>query len=146
MNCPRGALEDDIATLAAHIAAAEYRFLCLVAELDRRQDWAAHGLKSAALWLAWRCGVGLNAGREKVRVAQALEQVPMISEAFAAGRPNLARNPGEQDAIDLAQRAEQQRRVAWRWDTDGSLIIEKRLLAELGMLVIKALDAATLAP
>ena len=36
-----GALEDEIATLAAHIAAAEYRFLCLVAELDRRQVWAA---------------------------------------------------------------------------------------------------------
>jgi len=36
-NCaPRelsnGALEDEIATLAAHIAAAEYRFLCLVGE------------------------------------------------------------------------------------------------------------------
>jgi len=28
-----GALEDEIATLAAHIAAAEYRFLCLVASL-----------------------------------------------------------------------------------------------------------------
>jgi len=44
-----GALEDEIATLTAHIAAAEYRFLCLVAELDRRQVWAAHGLRSAAL-------------------------------------------------------------------------------------------------
>jgi len=48
-----GALKDEIATLAAHIAAAEYRFLCrflcLVAELDRRQVWAVHGLKSAAL-------------------------------------------------------------------------------------------------
>jgi|GEM_PF-300751 len=52
-----GALEDEIATLAAHIAAAEYRFLCLVAELDRRQVWAAHGLRSAALLVGvalWR--------------------------------------------------------------------------------------------
>jgi len=46
-----GALEDEIATLAAHIAAAEHRFLCLVAELDRRQVWAAHGLKSVALFV-----------------------------------------------------------------------------------------------
>jgi len=176
------ALEDEIATLAAHIAAAEYRFLCLVAELDRRQVWAAHGLRSAAHWLAWRCGVGLNAGREKVRVAQALGNVPMISEAFAEGRLSfskvraltriaaphneawllalalngtavhvekvvrLARRHGEQEAIDLAQRAEQRRRVAWRWDTDGSLIIEGRLPAELGMLVVKALEAATTPP
>jgi len=53
-----GALEDEIATLAAHIAAAEYRFLCLVAELDQRQVWAAHGLRSAALLvgMALWCG------------------------------------------------------------------------------------------
>ncbi len=48
-NC---ALEDAIATLAAHIAVAEYRFLQLVAELDRRKVWAAHGLRSAARRLA----------------------------------------------------------------------------------------------
>jgi len=58
----------------------------------------------------------------------------------------LARRHGEQEAIDLAQKAEQQRRVAWRWDADGSLIIEGRLPAELGALVIKALEAATVPP
>jgi len=58
----------------------------------------------------------------------------------------LARRCGEQEAIDLAQKAEQQRRVAWRWDADGSLIIEGRLPAELGALVIKALEAATVPP
>ena len=177
-----GALEDEIATLAAHIAAAEYRFLCHVAELDRRQVWAAHGLRSAAHWLAWRCGVGLNAGREKVRVAVALTYVPLISVAFSEGRLSyskvraltriaaphneawllnlalngtavhvekvvrMARRYGEQEAVDLAQRAEQQRRVVWRWDTDGSLLIEGRLPAELGALVVKALEAATVAP
>jgi len=58
----------------------------------------------------------------------------------------IAQRYGEQEAIDLAQRAEQQRRVAWRWDADGSLIIEGRLPAELGALVVKALEAATMAP
>ena len=58
----------------------------------------------------------------------------------------LAQRHGEQEAIDLAQKAEQQRRVAWRWDADGSLIIEARLPAELGALVIKALEAATAPP
>jgi len=56
-----GLLEDEIATLAAHSAAAEYRFLCLVAELDRRQVWAAHGLKSAELLV----GVALWCGPER---------------------------------------------------------------------------------
>jgi len=85
-----------------------------------------------------------------VRVAQALEHVPMISEAFAEGRLSfskvraltriaaphneawllalalngtavhvekvmrLAQRYGEQEAIDLAERADQQRWVAWR--------------------------------
>ena len=58
----------------------------------------------------------------------------------------LARRHGKQKTINLTQKAEQQRRVAWRWDVDGSLIIEGRLPAELGALVIKALEAATVAP
>jgi len=40
---------------------------------------------SCAHWLNWKCGVGLNAAREKVRVARALEDLPRIAAAFAAG-------------------------------------------------------------
>jgi hypothetical protein len=175
-------LEDQIATLAAHISAAEYRFLCLVAELERRRAWAVHGVRSAAHWLAWRCGIGLNAAREKVRVATALAGLPRISQVFAEGRLSfskvraltriaaphseewllnlaltgtaihverlvrIARRFGPEAALEAAQRAEAARRVTWRWDHDGSLVLEARLPPDLGTLVVKALDAATAPP
>ena len=37
------ALAAAVSTLAAHIHAATYRLLVLIAELDRREVWAAHG-------------------------------------------------------------------------------------------------------
>ncbi len=79
------ALVDQITELAAHIHAATYRLLILIRELDRRRVWADHGCNSCAHWLNWQCGIGLNAAREKVRVAHALETLPEISEAFRQG-------------------------------------------------------------
>jgi hypothetical protein len=38
-----------------------------------------------AHWLNFRCGIGMNAAREKVRVANALGDLPLISAAFAKG-------------------------------------------------------------
>jgi len=79
-------LESQITELAAHIHAATYRLLTLIAEFDRRKAWAEQGLGSCAHWLNWKCGTGLGAGREKVRVAKALESLPQIGEAFSKGR------------------------------------------------------------
>ena len=46
-----------VSTLAAHIHAATYRLLVLIAELDRREVWAAQGALSCAHWLSWACGI-----------------------------------------------------------------------------------------
>jgi hypothetical protein len=78
-------LESQITELAAHIHAATYRLLTLIRELDHREAWADQGLRSCAHWLNWKCGTGLGAGREKVRVAKALEPLPKISQAFSEG-------------------------------------------------------------
>jgi len=67
------ALEREITDLCAQINAAGYRLLQLVAELDDEKPWGARGLRSCAHWLNWRCGIGMNAAREKVRVAHALK-------------------------------------------------------------------------
>jgi hypothetical protein len=80
------ALVAEITTLAGHLNAGNARFLALVAELDRRQGWAEAGVKSCAHWLNWKCGIGLGAAREKVRVARALEQLPQLSTAMTEGR------------------------------------------------------------
>ena len=74
-----------VSTLAAHIHAATYRLLVLIAELDRREVWAAQGALSCAHWLSWACGIDTHTAREKVRVARALTELPLISEALAKG-------------------------------------------------------------
>jgi hypothetical protein len=80
------ALVAEITTLAGHLNAAQARFLALVAELDRRNGWVEWGVKSMAHWLNWKCGIGLGAAREKVRVARALATLPKVAAAMAEGR------------------------------------------------------------
>ena len=84
-------LVDQITTLAGHLNAANARFLGLIAELDRRRGWAEWGVKSCAHWLNWKCGIGLGAAREKVRVAHALAKLPRIAAAMADGRVSYAK-------------------------------------------------------
>jgi len=78
-------LEAEITELWGYLNAATYRFLVLVAEFDREQGFARHGLANTAQWLNWQCGIGAVAAREKVRVARALTQLPEIADAFAKG-------------------------------------------------------------
>ena len=80
------ALEAEITQLWGHINAATAHFLALLAEFDRREGWAQHGIASCAHWLSWQCGIGPVAAREKVRVARALTSLPKIAGAFGEGR------------------------------------------------------------
>jgi len=108
------ALELEITDLCAQINAASYRLLQLVAELDDEEPWGSWGLTSCAHWLNWRCGIGMNAAREKVRVAHALKQLPLISASFATGElsfskvravTRVADPENEKDLLDLARYA-----------------------------------------
>ncbi len=78
-------LEVQIGELAGHLNAAHYHWLVLIAEFDRREAWAGAGARSCAHWLNFRCGLDLGAAREKVRVARALEPLPLISAAMQRG-------------------------------------------------------------
>lgn len=78
-------LESELFELWGHLNAATHRFLELVAEFDRREGWARHGVASCAQWLSWQCGIGGVAAREKVRVARSLEKLPKISDSFRRG-------------------------------------------------------------
>ena len=84
-------LVEQITTLAGHLNAANARFLALIAELDRRRGWAEWGVKSCAHWLNWKCGIGLGAAREKVRVAHALRSCRGSRRPMAEGRISYAR-------------------------------------------------------
>ncbi len=171
-------LAAEICTLAGHINAANHRFLLLVAEFDRRTGWSNHGAQSCAHWLNWKCGIGLGAAREKVRVARALENLPRISAAMASGILSYSKareitrigNAGNEDyllsiaehgtashverlirayrrcqeaeELTREQRQRQHRRVTFRYDDDGSLVLTCHLPAEVGAMVMKALDVA----
>ena len=76
----------EITLLAGQINAANHRLLKLIAKFDLRKAWSGGGtVRSCAHWLNWKCGIALGAAREKVRVAQCLETLPLIDASFAAG-------------------------------------------------------------
>ena len=83
---PRAEMEllaDRIAELSARIQAATYELLVLIHQFDQREGWS--GFASCAHWLSWRIGLAPGAAREKVRVARALADLPLLSDAMRRG-------------------------------------------------------------
>lgn len=76
---------------AVRLAAATAEWLRLVAEFDERGGWHGVGITSCGHWLAWQCGMSPVTGREHVRVARALRDLPKIAAAFSAGRLSYAK-------------------------------------------------------
>ena len=79
------ALANEITELCSYLSAAEYQLLVKIREFDENGYWGGPGLASCAHWLNFKCGMGMNAARERVRVARALAELPKISAAFEAG-------------------------------------------------------------
>ena len=123
------ALAAAVSTLAAHIHAATYRLLVLIAELDRREVWAAQGALSCAHWLSWACGIDTHTAREKVRVARALTAYAAGLRASELGRLQVSdidsarmclrvnQGKGSKDRyVPLSPRLLEQLREYWRRD------------------------------
>jgi len=83
-------LGDEIAELSAHLDAATARLLSMIREFDARGGWNT-GFRSCAAWLSWRVGLDLGAARERVRVARALETLPLVAQALAGGQVSYAK-------------------------------------------------------
>ncbi len=84
-------LAASITELMGHLNAANRRWLAMIAEFDRRKGWSDSMTQSCAHWLNWQCGIALGAAREKVRVAHALEQLPLIGAAMGRGELSYAK-------------------------------------------------------
>jgi hypothetical protein len=82
---PTERLEAETLALAGHLAAGTCSFLLMVGELDRRDVASQWECLSTAHWLSWKCGVGLIAAREQVRVARRLSELPVVTGSFARG-------------------------------------------------------------
>src|SRR3954447_3382786 len=88
---PLPELAQAITSGAVRLAAATAAWLRLIAEFDERGGWHGVGIRSCAHWLAWPCGLGPGAARERVRAARALRRLPLIDAAFAEGRLSYAK-------------------------------------------------------
>ncbi len=78
-------LGNQITELCSYLYAAESRLLTLIREFDEKECWADLGFFTCAHWLNFKCGIGMNAAREKVRVAHALAHLPKIDKGLARG-------------------------------------------------------------
>ena len=78
-------------TMAGDLNAANYRFLKLIAEFDRRKGWSDGATQSCAHWLNWKCGIDTGAAREWVRVAHAIEKLPKVSAAMGRGEVSYSK-------------------------------------------------------
>ena len=83
------ALDQRILNLCTRINAATYELLVMIREFDERGGCLKWGLDCTAKWLAWRCDLSMATAREKVRVAQALKHLPLISASLRNGRAVL---------------------------------------------------------
>ncbi len=83
---PNESLPQDIINLYASINEATYRLLKLIAEFDEAGLGFKLGFLTTAHWLSYTLGLGGNAAREKVRVAKALNELPLIDAAFSVGK------------------------------------------------------------
>jgi hypothetical protein len=163
-------LEEEIATLAAHLNAATARLVELVWALGEEGGL----VDDVARFVAFRCGIAGREARELVRVAEALRELPATREAFARGEltftkvralTRVATPASEEGLLDLAGaltaaqleralrafrrlRAEEAGEthaleyVDYHWAEDGSLYVRARLPAEDGVVVVQALEAA----
>ncbi len=100
------ALGERIAELSALLTATEYQLLTLIREFDERIGWRG-GFRSCAHWLNWRTGLAMGAAREKVRVAKALAELPLISAAMRDGEVSFSKvraltrvaNPSNEESL-----------------------------------------------
>src|SRR6266446_7803842 len=80
----------DVTKSAAAASAFRPRRLDLIREFDAREGWNS-GFRSCAAWLSWRVGLDLGAARERVRVARALETLPLFAQALGRGELSYAK-------------------------------------------------------
>ena len=74
-----------VTRMAAHINLADWRFIKLIAAMERTRVWQEGGYCNLGNWLDHRCGLGPCAARERIRIGRALARLPRIDAAFRDG-------------------------------------------------------------
>ena len=84
-------LGEQIAELNAYLTVTEAHFLELLRQFDEQRYWEALGFRSCSHWLNFKCGIGFNAARERLRMAHALLKLPKISAGFSEGTVSFSK-------------------------------------------------------
>ena len=144
-------LAEEIAVLSAQLQSADYRLLVLLREFDEKGGWAQQGCKTCAHWLSWRIGLNAGAAREKIRVARALANLPLvvISESMSKGEISYSKvravtrvaTPNNEDQLlTIAKKKTAEADV--KLDSRGRPIEEEALDLGSNVLIIDPNDAA----
>ncbi len=114
VEVPLERIEEEITGLAAHLAAAECRWLVLIGEFDRREGFSEWGCRSTAHYLNWRVGVSMRTAFERVRVGRTLLGLPVLRGAFSRGElsyskvravTKMACRENDAELVELARHA-----------------------------------------
>jgi len=106
-------LDAAIGQMSHTINAANYKLMVLIREFDERGGWLKWGFTDGLNWLKWRCDLSTNAARDKLRIAHALKELPLLSASFSEGKlsytkvralTRVATAANESDLIDMAMR------------------------------------------
>ena len=102
-----------IGRMSQAVNVANYELILHIREFDERAGWYQWGFTDGLSWLKWRCDLGTGAARDKLRIAHALKELPLLSEAFAGGElsytkvralTRIATVDNEAELIVMAQR------------------------------------------
>jgi len=85
MAQPHGDLSDAAEQLAALVTAASAELLDVICAIARKQSWKDDGATSPEAWVVGMLRVSYATAREWVRVAQALDRLPQVREAYSEG-------------------------------------------------------------
>lgn len=88
---PLPELTDTVVSQAAVAAAETAEFLRLLAVFDRRGGWQGDGIASCVHWMRNHLGTDRGVAYEQLRVAHALEDLPVLGMAFGNGELSYSR-------------------------------------------------------
>ena len=104
-------LVEQIASLGTELNANQYKVVRLAAEYDTTLEWFHEGFKSPAVAIARALDIHDSTAREWIRVGQALDELPLIHDAFATNVLSYAKtriltrwadSENETDLLELA--------------------------------------------
>ena len=104
-------LVEQIASLGIELNANQYKVVRLAAEYDSTVEWFHEGFKSSAVAIARALDIHDSTAREWIRVGHALDELPLIHQAFASNVLSYAKtriltrwadSENEADLLELA--------------------------------------------